>query len=102
MGADLTCAEMQGADFRGAKMSECTYLTAATLRGADVRYVNETTIAQLRDHWGDIFADGKVQVPERARPEHWADDELSWSYFRSRWHAWQETLLDFDPSWRGE
>lgn len=99
-GAYFWSAEMQGAVLRGAQMDDRTDLSGATLRGAALRSVDEKTIAQLRDFWWDIFADGTVQVPEGARPEHWADDELDWSDFRARWHAWQETLPDFDPSWR--
>lgn len=99
-GADLTIAKLQGADLLGVEMDENTVLNAATLTGAALRSVDETTITQLRDHWDDIFADGTVQVLEGARPDHWADDELSWFDFEPRWHAWQETLPDFNPSWR--
>jgi hypothetical protein len=55
----------------------------------------------LRDFWGNIFADGSVQLPEgEERPTQWEEQELDFDDFQSRWHAWQETLPDFDPSWR--
>ena len=109
-GADLSGAEMrgafhwdvemQGADLNYAEMDARTDLTAATLRGAAVRSVDDTTMAQLQDHWGDIFADGTVPVQDGARPDHWADDDLNWTDFHTRWRAWQDTLPDFAPSWR--
>ena len=99
--ADLTRAKMQGADLWGAKMDENTDLTAATLRGAAVRSMDGTTIAQLRPFWAAIFADGSVQLPEdEERPAQWEEQELGSGDFRTRWRAWQDSLPDFDPSWR--
>lgn len=99
-GAILRGAKMQGANLWGVKMDERTDLSKASLRGAALRSMDETTITQLRDHWDDIFADGTVQVSEGARPEDWAVEELVGLGFETRWHAWQETLPDFDSSWR--
>lgn len=100
-GAYLRGAKMQGADLWGAKMDENTDLTAATLRGAAVRSMDGTTIAQLRPFWAAIFADGSVQLPEdEERPAQWEEQELGSGDFRTRWRAWQDSLPDFDPSWR--
>lgn len=101
-GANLTGAEMQGADLSGAEM-QGAYLTRAEMQGAYLirAEMDDTTIAQLRDFWGDIFADGSVQLPKgEERPTQWEEQELDFDDFQSRWHAWQETLPDFDPSWR--
>lgn len=99
-GAYLSGARMQGAYLMRVEMDELTDLSAATLRGAAMRFVDEVTISQLRHCWGDIFADETVQVPNGARPDHWENDKLDENEFHTRWHAWQETLPEFDPSWR--
>ncbi|QBX99552.1 pentapeptide repeat-containing protein [Rhodophyticola sp. CCM32] len=94
-GADLRRAEMQGAVLWYAKMSEETDLTEATLLGAAVRSVDDTTIAKLRDFWEDIFADGTVQVPDGQRPGHWPGHKLDFkssdeadSPFHIEWRRW--------------
>ncbi len=87
-GADLRGAEMQGADLSGAEMDDITELTRATLRSALVSSVDDKTIAQLQSFidQGDLFHGDAVELNELV----------------AQWHAWQETLPDFDPSWRFE
>lgn len=100
-GADLSSVQMQGAYLESARMNESTDLNSAILLGAALRNVNHKTIAQMKAVWGDIFADGTVQLPEgEQRPDHWVDEILNQEDFHTQWHAWQETLPDFDPSWR--
>jgi uncharacterized protein YjbI with pentapeptide repeats len=100
-GADLFGAQMQGAVLVGAQLSEDTNLTAATLRGAAVRLVDDTTIAQLRPFWTVVFADGTLRdhVTEADWPAHWPREELDYepwneenSPFHIAWRAWQATL----------
>ena len=69
--------------------------------------MDETTIAQLRPFWSEIFADGTVTLPEGTpRPGHWAEEELDWSLnpadspFHQAWRAWQDTLPDFPEEWK--
>ncbi|MFV1877310.1 pentapeptide repeat-containing protein [Nioella sp.] len=100
-GADLSSVQMQGAYLDSARMNESTDLNSAILLGAALRNVNHKTIAQMKAVWGDIFADGTVQLPEgEQRPDHWVDEILNQEDFHTQWHAWQETLPDFDSSWR--
>jgi hypothetical protein len=99
-GAKLAGAKLLGADLIAVKMDENTDLTEASFRGSALSFVDETTMDKLRSHWADIFVDGSAQVPEGSRPEHWEDDILYIKDFQTRWHAWQDTLPDFDPSWR--
>jgi uncharacterized protein YjbI with pentapeptide repeats len=99
-GAKLAGAKLLGADLTAVKMDENTDLTEASFRGSALSFVDETTMDKLRSHWADIFVDGSAQVPEGSRPEHWEDDILYIKDFQTRWHAWQDTLPDFDPSWR--
>jgi uncharacterized protein YjbI with pentapeptide repeats len=98
-GADLNYAQMQGADLSEAQMSDGTNLKAASLRGAALRSVDDTTLTKLRPFWGDIFADGTAQTETADRPDHWDDAELADylfdpanSPFRQAWRAWAATL----------
>ncbi|MBF9035561.1 hypothetical protein HKCCE2091_15040 [Rhodobacterales bacterium HKCCE2091] len=104
-GADLTVADMQGAFLREAQM-QATYLwgtrfsnysdfTDTTLRGAAARRLDDRTVARLREFWGEMFADGSVDVPDGERPAHWPTEVLfeHWerpnSPFHIEWHLWQ-------------
>ncbi|APZ54231.1 pentapeptide repeat-containing protein [Salipiger abyssi] len=97
-GAYLGAAQMQGAILSEAKMDDRTNLSAATLRGAALRSVDDTTIAKLQPFWQEIFADGTVQLPEgERRPRHWKDEELNWSDFETAWHKWMREEMGMDP-----
>lgn len=92
-GADLRGVQMQGAHLMRAQMDANTSLANAALRGASVKGVDDTTVAQLRPFWADIFADGGTQLPDgETRPAHWEDEELDFSDFGDKWRAWQATL----------
>ncbi|KPP87182.1 MAG: Pentapeptide repeats (8 copies) [Rhodobacteraceae bacterium HLUCCA08] len=93
-GADLGGARMQGADLGWAQMDEYTDLTAAVLRGAGVRSVDDKTITQLRPFWADVFAYGSVPVAadDPDRPDHWPPQDLDPAAFYQKWRAWQATL----------
>ncbi|WP_420859353.1 pentapeptide repeat-containing protein [Marivivens marinus] len=100
-GANLIRAELQGANLSEAKFDDATNLTAATLRGAAVRLVDDTTIARLRSFFDDIFADGGLfgqddsnrTLPNGADwPDHWPREELDFGDFLKAWRAWQCTL----------
>lgn len=80
-GANLGRAQLQGAVLGGAQMSESTNLGDATLRGASLRSVDDTTIGLLRPFWHDIFTDGTVDVESEKRPTHWRDEVLEASVF---------------------
>ena len=70
--------------------------------------MDETTIAQLRPFWSEIFTDGTVTLRDGTqRPDHWAEDELGYSPwdpaaspFHQAWRAWQDTLPDFPEEWK--
>ena len=99
-GQTSTSASGGGIPRRG-DLDEKTILTEALRRGAAVRDVDETTIAQLRPFWDVIFADGSVPVApdDPDRPAHWPTEELNWDFLK-KWHAWQATLPRFRPPWR--
>lgn len=61
-GAVLFGAALQGADLRGAVMSATTELTTASLRGAAVNSVDDTTLTQLSAHgdWLDVYYQDEV------------------------------------------
>ncbi|MEM1273459.1 MAG: pentapeptide repeat-containing protein [Pseudomonadota bacterium] len=84
-GADLLGAEMQGADLAWARMSEDTDLSAATLRGAALRSVDDITLAQVQPYLQDMFTEGEGLV---------GDD-----YLRA-WRAFQDGLEDFPKEWK--
>jgi hypothetical protein len=94
-GADLSEAQMQGALLFGARMSEDTNTTDATLRGAALVFVDGTTIARLQPHWDDIIA-ALETLPEGA-PRHWVQADPgghNYGAFVARWRAF---AAGFDP-----
>jgi uncharacterized protein YjbI with pentapeptide repeats len=103
-GAYLARAEMQGADLRAARMSDDTNLTAANLRGAAVKAVNETTTARLQPHWDGIIASLET-LPEGA-PDHWVQStrkDFDDTAFIDTWRAWAATLdppVTIAPDWQ--
>ncbi len=98
---NLKEAEMQGVYLSEAQMDDQTNLEGASLQGALLRSVDDTTLAKLRPFWPDLFANGFEQISGDDRPSHWRSiEESNLAEIYAQWHAWQETLLDYDPSWR--
>ncbi|MDJ0822574.1 MAG: pentapeptide repeat-containing protein [Paracoccaceae bacterium] len=96
-GAKLLRAQMQGANLGGTQWDEATDLRYTNLRGSALRNSDQTSIAQLKPFWADVFADGTVQVPEGERPAHWVAEELEESQFKKAWRAWQRSI-GMDPN----
>ena len=108
--ADLENANLQGADLRGVKMSEGTILEGANLKGAAVRYVNDTTLKKLRPFWHDIsangsaiFADGSVREAfdalgtKKDWPAHWPTGTLDDEDFDNEWRKWRADPKNYIP-----
>ena len=99
-GAVLRWAEMQGAVLRWAEFDSDTNLTAATLRGAAVRLVDFTDIAQINTYVPDIFGDATVTLPggfgpkDKGWPDHWSRKELNVHEFDKQWRDWQAGLTE--------
>ena len=98
-GAKLDAAHLERADLSGAHLDDATDLTGASLHGAAIRDVNETTIAQLRPVWGQVFADGSVPVPldDPDRPAHWPRQKLGLREFNEEWHRWCAKKENYAP-----
>ncbi|MBU2963702.1 hypothetical protein KO516_23305, partial [Citreicella sp. C3M06] len=80
-----------------AEMDDLTDLSAATLRGAALRSVDDTTIAKLQPFWNDIFADGTILPDDPNRPAHWATEKLDRDAFKTQWHKWMREDMGMDP-----
>ncbi|SFN34594.1 Pentapeptide repeat-containing protein [Roseovarius lutimaris] len=93
-GATLGGAELQGADLGFATFDGDTNLTAATLRGAAVRFVDFTEIAKIEPHLEGMFGDGTVILPgghgpkHESWPKHWPKFELGYKQFDKEWKKW--------------
>ena len=101
--ADLHDAQLQGAYILGVDLDELTDLREANFFGAAIRAVGPLVARRLQneDILNHVFGHKYLaQVVEGNPPAHWARAALSLSEFTEQWHAWQDTLPDFDPSWR--
>ncbi len=87
-GANLSFAEMQGAKF----------LSTATLRGAVLRILDCTTIADLKDHVAECFGDGSVTLPDDWEwPAKWPRHELEIFEFVEELRKWQADPEKYEP-----
>ncbi|WP_299933237.1 pentapeptide repeat-containing protein [uncultured Pelagimonas sp.] len=92
MGADLREAQLQGADLSAAKFDPVTSLTAATLQGAAVSFIDFTNTPQIIAFLDDIFGDGSTKLPAGTKwPKHWPKETLHWPDFKTQWRAWAKT-----------
>ena len=102
-GAQLQGAKLGGAKLQGAKFDGDISLTAATLRGAAVRDVNFTEIAQIRPHLEGMFGDGSVTLPGGHGPEleswpkHWPRFALDDEQFDEEWRKWLDDPEGYVP-----
>ena len=102
-GANLTDAKLQGADLRGVEFDERTNLSAATLRGAAVNFVDYTNIPQMSEHLQGIFGDASVTLPgghgpeHESWPKHWPKFELEYGQFETEWHKWLSDPDNYTP-----
>lgn len=99
-GANLSMARMEGTNLGGARMDKATNLTDALLRGASVRFVDDTALAQLRRYLKDMFGDGSVNLPPEERPAHWPDWRLpnkGEHAFHTQWRDWQDNPATYTP-----
>ncbi|MDA7426561.1 pentapeptide repeat-containing protein [Thalassococcus lentus] len=85
-----------GVNFAGISTDRATSFLESRLTGSSLFLVDEYTVDSMRAHWDAIFADGSVRVPKSERPAHWADEDLPWQEFETRWRAWQQEI-GFDP-----
>ena len=95
--AVLESALIHNANLEGLQMSEDTYLIEATFRGAALRSVDETTMAQLKSVWEDIFADGSVSISSGDRPDHWPTFVMERNQFHTEWRKWQADPEGYTP-----
>ncbi len=97
-GANLRRVQMQGADLDEVKMDASTDLTGARFLAAQVKSVDDITIAQLKPFWDVIFADGSVPVilDDPDRPDRWPKEKLDYDEFNEAWRMWM-TGKGLDP-----
>ena len=89
-GAKLFGAQLQGARLSGAQFDAGTDLSAATLRGAALRFVDFTDVPQIADHLEEVFGDSTVTLPDGVVPparfdvkyESGPDFTTAWSDFQ--------------------
>ncbi|NYS23997.1 pentapeptide repeat-containing protein [Rhodobacteraceae bacterium 2376] len=100
-GADLKRARMEGAVLWGARMDSSTSLSAATLRGAALRWVDYSSVPLSEEQVRSCFGDASVIRPEGiAKPDHWPDWELpdfEDHDFDTEWRNWQDNPDSYTP-----
>ncbi len=97
-GANLYGAKMQGANLYGAKMDIATNLTAATLQGAAVRFVDFAIVPQFKEHLESVFGDRSTTLPDDWDwPEKWPNYEMDNEEFETEWEKFKVDPKGYTP-----
>ena len=100
-GTDLSDAHLAGTALRGARLSDGTYFSPATLRGACLRDLNlsvaETDDDALSQRLAEAFGDASVILPEGLKAgapplAHWSTRTLDRGDFNAAWRAHQRAI----------
>ena len=106
-GVVFRSTDLRGTSFSGAMLSGSalyqvefdvdTDLSEATFTGAMADSIRTTSLYHLKDHLTGVFQVEEASTTPNRSP---ANPKNTQRELYSAWHAWQETLPDFHPSWR--
>jgi len=96
--ADFSGVQLQGAHLSWAKLDSETSFSAATLRGAALKYVDFTDRSIGDDQLQSMFGDASVTLPgghgpdHENWPDHWSKENLDWNDFNTEWRDYQASI----------